>query len=424
MKVLLIGVGGVGESLAAIAKDVDPNSEWLEKMILTDYNIARATEVSKRLGEERFPAEQINAKNLDDIVAMVKKHNVDMIMNAVDPLFNEVIFDAAFEAGVNYMDCAMTLSKAHPEKPYELSHIKLGDYQFNKAKQWEEKGLLAIVGSGVEPGMSDVFARYAEKHLFDEIHELNVRDGDNYQVEGKDIAFGFSIWTTIEECLNPPVIWEKDKGWFTTEPFSEPETFVFPEGIGPVEVVNVEHEEVLLMPRYIDCKRVTFKFGLGEDFIQCLKYLRALNMDRKDMKVKIGDAEITPRDFLGKAAPNPLEIGKIMTGKGCAGTWVTGLKEGMKRSVYLYQVADNQECLEKYGTQSVVAQTAFNPVLMMELMAKGIWKGAGVHGAENFDPDPFVERMSSYGFPAGLMEMDSEYKSKKEAAEVVKPIIA
>ena len=422
MKVLLIGVGGVGESAAAIIKKADPNSEWMEKMILSDYDVAKAQKLSQKLGSDRFPAEKINARNANEIIALAKKYNVDMIMNAVDPTFNETIFDAAYEAGVNYLDCAMTLSKPHPEKPYEKTHIKLGDYQFDKAKQWEQKGLLALVGSGVEPGMADVFAKYAQKHLFDEIEEVGVRDADNYEVEGKTVAFGFSIWTTIEECLNPPVIWEKDKGWYTTEPFSEPEVFVFPDGIGPVEIVNVEHEEVLLVPRYIDCKKVTFKYGLGREFIKFLKDLESVNMDSKDIKVKVGDSEITPRDFLAKTAPDPLEIGKIMKGKGCAGTWVKGKKDGMERSIYLYQVADNQECLEKYGTQAVVAQTAFNPAIMMELIAKGIWKDAGVHGPENFDPDPFVERMSKYGFPGGLMEMDSEYKSKMEAEELMKTV--
>src|SRR5918993_905155 len=113
------------------------------------------------------------------------------------------------------------------------------------------------------PGLADVFARYAADHLFDRIDEIGVRDGANLEVEGYDFAPTFSIWTTIEECLNPPVIWEQERGWFTTAPFSEPETFDFPEGIGPVECVNVEHEEVVLVPRWIDCKRATFKYGLG-----------------------------------------------------------------------------------------------------------------------------------------------------------------
>ena len=158
------------------------------------------------------------------------------------------------------------------------------------ADQWDDAGQLALVGIGVEPGLSDIFARYAADHLFSEIDEVGIRDGANLSVEGYDFAPTFSIWTTIEECLNPPVIWEKDRGWFTTPPFSEPETFDFPEGIGPVECVNVEHEEVLLVPRWVDAKRVTFKYGLGDEFIGVLKALHMLGLDRVE-KVKVGDVE-------------------------------------------------------------------------------------------------------------------------------------
>ena len=181
------------------------------------------------------------------------------------------IFDACFEAGVTYLDMAMTLSEPHPTSPFEQTGVKLGDYQFERAQAWAEKGLLALVGIGIEPGAADVFARYAADELFSEIDEVGIRDGANLVVEGYDFAPTFSIWTTIEECLNPPVIWESERGWFTTAPFSEPEVFDFPEGIGPVECVNVEHEEVLLVPRWVDCKRVTFKYGLGDEFIGVLE---------------------------------------------------------------------------------------------------------------------------------------------------------
>ncbi len=159
--------------------------------------------------------------------------------------------------------------------------MKLGDEQFAVADQWESAGRLALVGIGVEPGLSDVLARYAADHLFSEIDELGVRDGANLTVEGYDFAPSFSIWTTIEECLNPPVVWE-DGAWHTTAPFCEPEVFDFPEGIGPVECVNVEHEEVLLMPRWLDTKRATFKYGLGNEFIEVLKTLHKLGLDRTD----------------------------------------------------------------------------------------------------------------------------------------------
>ena len=425
MKVLLVGSGGVGEAIALIAQKRDPDAQWLKQIVLTDYSLSRAQEVSENLSDgDRFPAEQADAGDPDSIKRLVSKYKPDLIMNGCDPRFNNTLFDAAYETGCNYMDMAMSLSEPHPDYPHEKCHVKLGDYQLNRHAQWKEKGLLAVVGSGVEPGMSDVFARYAEKHFFDQLEEIGIRDGNNFEIDGYDIAFGFSIWTTIEECLNPPIIWEKQKGWFTTEPFSEPEIFTLPDGIGDVEMVNVEHEEVLLIPRYVDkgLKRVTFKFGLGDDFVQALKYLQALNLDSKHIEVVVGGNTITPRDFLAKVAPDPAKIGHLMTGKTCAGTWIKGLKNGMDRQIYLYQVADNHECMEKIGSQAVVAQTAFNPVIMMELIAKSVWNASGVLGPEAFDPDPFVALMEEYGFPGGLMEMDSGYKRNLEHQELIYPL--
>jgi len=401
MKVLLVGVGGVGEAIAAIAK---PRS-WVEQIVLADYKLERAQEVQKKLGDDqRFPVEFIDASQQESIEALAKKYDVDIIMNAVDPVFNKQIFDAAYNAGVTYMDMAMTLSEPHPDDPFNKPGIKLGDYQFEKAKDWEVKGLLALVGFGVEPGMADVFARYAQDHLFDEIDEIGVRDGANITIDGYEFAPNFSIWTTIEECLNPPVIWEREKGWFTTEPFSEHETFEFPEGIGPIDVVNVEHEEVLLVPRWVDAKRVTFKYGLGDQFIGVLKTLHMLGLDNKE-KINVKGGQVAPRDVVAACLPDPAHLGEKMHGKTCAGTWVKGWKDGSPREVYLYQVADNQECMEKWGCQAVVAQTAFSAVIAMDLLKHGQWKGTGVLGPEAFEPEPFMDKMADYGFPYGMREM-------------------
>jgi saccharopine dehydrogenase (NAD+, L-lysine-forming) len=257
---------------------------------------------------------------------------------------------------------------------------------------------------GVEPGMADVFAAYANKHLFDRIDEIGVRDGANLTVEGYDFAPNFSIWTTIEECLNPPVVWERDRGWFTTSTFSEPETFEFPEGIGPIECVNVEHEEVLLIPRWIDVGRVTFKYGLGDEFIDVLKVIELLGLDSTE-KIEVKGVRVAPRDVVAAALPDPAHLGDRMHGKTCAGTWVRGEKDGKPREVYLYQVADNQECMRRYGVQAVVWQTAVNPVIAMELLHDGTWKGAGVLGPEAFDPDPFLAKMQEFDFPMGRREM-------------------
>jgi saccharopine dehydrogenase-like NADP-dependent oxidoreductase len=300
---------------------------------------------------------------------------------------------------------AMSLSKAHPEKPFELSGLKLGDEQFEKAKEWKDKGLLAMVGLGVEPGLSDIFARYAQDHLFSEIDEIGVRDGANLTVEGYRYAPSFSIWTTIEECLNPPVIWEKGKGWFTTPPFSEPEIFTFPEGIGPVECVNVEHEEVLLIPRAVDCKRVTFKYGIGSDFINMLEVLHGIGLD-STKPVKVGGVEVSPRDVVAACLPDPAGLGDIMKGKTSAGIWVTGKgKDGKPREVYIYHVVDNEECMARDGSQAVVWQTAINPVVALELVANGVWSGTGIMEPEAFDPVPFLDLLKGdYESPWGIEE--------------------
>ncbi|HXX61787.1 MAG TPA: saccharopine dehydrogenase C-terminal domain-containing protein [Candidatus Sulfotelmatobacter sp.] len=401
MRILLVGVGGVGEALAVIAQD----RPWLETMVLADINPDRVREVRSRLRVPgKFEVERVDASDRGQIVELARRHRVDMIVNAVEPLFNEAIFDAAYEAGCHYLDMAMTLSAPHPSDPFHATGVKLGDYQFERSAAWQAKGLLALVGMGVEPGMADVFARYAQKHLFDRIEEIGVRDGSNLEVRGYEFAPNFSIWTTIEECLNPPVIWEKDRGWYTTEPFSEPELFDFPEGIGPQECVNVEHEEVLLVPRWVDCRRVTFKYGLGADFIRILKTIKLLGLDRKD-RIRVGDVMVAPRDVVAACLPDPAHLGDRMVGKTCAGTWVTGVKDGAHREVYLYQVADNETCMRQYGVQAVVWQTAVNPVIALELIERGTWHGTGVLGPEAFDPDPFVELMPVYDFPFHVREL-------------------
>jgi saccharopine dehydrogenase-like NADP-dependent oxidoreductase len=299
---------------------------------------------------------------------------------------------------------AMTLSRPHPTAPYSETGTLLGERQFDEAEAWERAGQLALVGMGVEPGLSDVFARYAAHHLFSHVDEVGVRDGADLRVEGHDFAPTFSIWTTIEECLNPPLVWERARGWYTTEPFSEPELFTFPEGIGEIECVNVEHEEVVLIPRWVDCERVTFKYGLGQEFIDVLKTLHKLGLDATE-PVRVRGVEVAPRDLVAAALPDPATLGDRMTGRTCAGTYVTGTGvDGRPRRTYLYHVADNATTMREYGAQAVVWQTALNPVVALELLASGRWSGAGVLGPEAFDAVPFLELLADYGAPHGIEE--------------------
>ena len=404
MRILLVGAGGVGDAIAKIAA----GRSFFEQMVVSDYDISRAERtiawIESRHGPQngRFIAAQIDASDPDAVAAAAVEHGSTHVMNAVEPKFVPTIFTGALAAGADYLDMAMSLSEPHPSNPHEETGIKLGDDQFAQAADWETAGRLALVGMGVEPGLSDVFARFAADHLFSEIDELGTRDGANLVVRdetGAEVfAPSFSIWTTIEECLNPPVVWERDRGWFTTAPFSEPEVFVFPEGIGAVECVNVEHEEVLLMPRWVNARRVTFKYGLGDDFIAILKTLNQLGLDSTApvrVRSESGPVLVSPRDVVAAALPDPATIGPRMTGKTCAGLWVTGTGvDGSPREVYLYHVSDNEWTMAEYGTQCVVWQTALNPVIALELLSTGVWAGVGVLGPEAFDAAPFLDLMS------------------------------
>ena len=423
LRVLMIGAGGVGDAAARIAVERDFFDAW----VVADYDIERAERtvaaaLERRPGDERFTARQVDASSAADVTALAREIGATHVFNAVDPRFVMPIFTGALAADAGYLDMAMSLSSRHPESPYEKVGVKLGDDQLAMAGKWEAAGRLALVGIGVEPGLSDVFARYAADELFDHIDELGTRDGANLVIRDDDgnevFAPGFSMWTIIEECLNPPVVWEKSRadgdveaGFFTLPPFSEPEVFDFPDGIGPVECVHVEHEEVLLMPRWIDADRVTFKYGLGEEMISILRTLHTLGLD-STTPVRVKGVEVSPRDVVAACMPDPSTIGPRMEGKTCAGVWVTGTgKDGQPRATYLYHVVDNADSMRDYGAQCVVWQTAVNPVVALELIADGTWSGAGVLGPEALAPKPFLDLLATpkpegYGSPWGIEDRE------------------
>ncbi len=397
MRVLLVGAGGVGTAFARIAA-----RRGFADLVIADYDLGRAQRAAA--ASDRYQAVRVDAADTAAVAGLLTAHRADVLMNATDPRFVLPLFRAALAAGTHYLDMAMSLSAPHLDAPYQQTGVKLGDEQFALAADWERAGKLALVGIGVEPGLSDVFARHAADTMFGRIDEIGVRDGANLVVEGYDFAPTFSIWTTIEECLNPPVIWEADRGWYTTAPFSEPEVFTFPAGIGPVECVNVEHEEVLLIPRWIEARRVTFKYGLGAEFIDVLKTLHKLGLDATT-PVRVGESQVSPRDVVAACLPDPAELGTQMTGLTCAGTWVRGTgTDGSAREVYLYHVVDNAWSMSEYGSQAVVWQTAVNPVVALELIDSGAWSGAGVLGPEALPAGPFLDLLTDYGSPWAVEE--------------------
>jgi saccharopine dehydrogenase-like NADP-dependent oxidoreductase len=398
MRILLVGAGGVGSAAAAIAVRRD----FYETIVVADRDLDRARRAVDR-ADQRFQAVPVDASSTGDITRLCREYRITHVLNAVDPRFVLPVFAGAFAAGADYLDMAMSLSRPNPTQPYRRCGVKLGDDQFAAAQQWTDAGRLALLGMGVEPGLSDVFARYAADELFATIDEIGVRDGADLNVAGYEFAPSFSIWTTIEECLNPPVVYEADRGWYTTEPFSQPEVFTFPAGIGPVECVNVEHEEVLLIPRWVKAGRVTFKYGLGAEFIEVLRTLHKLGLDSTSPVRLPGGVTVSPRDVVAACLPDPATLGDRMRGRTCAGTWVRGTgRDGCEREVYLYHVVDNAWSMAEYGHQAVVWQTAINPVIALELLATGAWSGTGVLGPEAFAPLPFLDLLVTYGSPWGL----------------------
>jgi saccharopine dehydrogenase-like NADP-dependent oxidoreductase len=402
MKVLLVGVGTVGEAVARLSA----GRPWLEQLVLADHDLDRAQRIGAELGDSStHPAVQIDASDAGAVEALARQYGVDLVMNAVDPRFVMPVFHGALGAGAHYLDTAVSVSDPHPTEPYSKPGRLLGADQFALDAAWRERGRLALLGMGISPGLVQVFAAHAAKHHFDEIHDINIRAGGDLRIEGVPFATVFSIWTTIEECLNPAVVWEKERGYFTLPPFSEPERFIFPEGVGPVECVHVEHEDVVMIPRVLNARRVTFKYALGEEFIGALKVLHAIGLDRTD-PIEVDGQLVVPRNLVAALVPDPAELGDNMTGRAIVGAHITGLKDGKPREIFSYQMCDAQDIMTRYGLQPVGFQAGFNPVVAMELLAEGIWQGSGVQSAESFDPDPYLAILDRDGIHHATIDIE------------------
>ena len=421
MKLLLVGAGAVGESILLVLQDRDPGGKWLKKVIVADYDFERAKEVVEDMeGDKRFIPVEVDARNKDDIVALIKEHKCDFVMDAASPLVSNNIFDAAYEAGVNYGNMG-TLSIPKDEPKYGLGIEKsykepMTKYNFDRHENWEQKGIMACICLGMDPGVVNVFAKFAALYLFDELHEVHVKDGGNLTVPnaGEDgIVFGFNVWTVLDEVMNPNVEWDKEKGGFIVErPFAGEETFEMPAGVGVNTLVKVEHEETVTMPRYLEqfgLKKCSFKIALDDNLVKALKVIHALGL-RSLHPINVGGVDVVPRDVVAAAAPQPKDLGEEMLGKMCVGVHCKGIREGKTREVFIYQPFDNQLSMQDWEMQAVVVQTGFGAAIGLELIAKGIWKDAGVFSPEYFDPIPFLEIMDDAGFEYGIVEMESEYK--------------
>ena len=415
MRMMLVGAGAVGESMLKILKWRDPKGEWLSYVLVGDYDLSRAEAVAGLLADDRFSAVQINATDKEQMKSLIREHKIDFVMDAAPPFASNYIFDAAYEAGANYANMG-TWSVPMEEPAYGLgienSYTEpMTKYNFDRHEQWKEKGQMAVICLGIDPGVVNVFAKYAATHLFDVMTEAHVKDGGNLSVPGADpdaIQFGFNVWTVLDEVMNPNVEYDQEKGGLIVEKaFAGQETFQMPDGVGENTLVKVEHEEVVTFARYLAqycLKKATFKISLDDNLITALKVIDHLGL-RSLKPVQVGNVKVVPRDVVAACAPQPKDIGTEMIGEMLVGVHCIGEKDGVRKEYFLYQNFDNQASMEQWGSQAVVAQTGFGAALAIELIGRGIWKDTGVFSPEYFDPEPYLKLMDETGYEWHVMEL-------------------
>ena len=416
MRMMLVGSGAVGESILRILQSRENHREWLEFVLVADYNLGRAKEVIENLkNKENYKAVKVDAKNKDEMIELIKEYNIDFVMDAAVPFVSNQIFDASYEGGANYG--SMGTWSVPMDNPkfgigIENSYTEpMTKYNFDRHENWKNKNQMACICMGIDPGVVNVFAKYAAEYEFDELHEVHVKDGGNLEIPGSkegDITFGFNVWTILDEVMNPNVEYNKDKGGFIVEDaFCGEETFIMPEGMGENILIKVEHEEVVTMQRYLSkygLKKATFKIALDPALINALKVIDSLGL-RSIHLVNVGGVKVVPRDVVAACAPQPKDIGDEMTGMMLVGVHCIGIKDGKKKEIFIYQPFENQQSIKDWGMQAVVAQTGFGAALAIELIAKEIWKGEGVFSPEYFNPIPYLDLMKETGFRYEIINM-------------------
>ncbi|MGM9533324.1 saccharopine dehydrogenase family protein [Intestinibacter sp.] len=409
MRMMLVGAGAVGESILKIIQSRQDYKSWLEFVLVADYDLDRAEEVISHLRDkDDLKAVKVDARNEKDIVELIETYDIDFVMDAAAPFVSNNIFDAAYEAGANYG--SMGTWSVPMENPklglgIENSYVEpMTKYNFDRHDKWRDRDQMACICMGIDPGVVNVFAKYAAEYEFDELQEVHVKDGGNLSIPGAkegEITFGFNVWTVLDEVMNPNVEYNADKGGFIVEDaFAGEETFDMPDGVGKNVLVKVEHEEVVTMQRYLSkygLKKATFKISLDPALINALKVIDSLGL-RSLHPVDVGGVKVVPRDVVAAVAPQPKDIGDEMKGEMLVGVHCIGVKDGQKKEIFMYQPFDNQQSMKDWHMQAVVAQTGFGAALSIELIGKEIWKDSGVFSPEYFDPMPYLDLMKETGF--------------------------
>lgn len=429
MKLILIGCGAVGEVVGKILLERSSHMNWLDKVVFADYDIHKAQKLEKLFDASNVQAKaiELDASDKRAIMKAIEDNDIDTVFDGTVPYLANTVFDAAYDTGCHLLNMGTwSLPKgdiSSPTDAYATYSEFMTSHNFQNHDKWKEKNLTGIICVGIDPGVVNVFAKFAAEHYFDTLKEIHVKDGCSIQhKDGQEgVVFGFNVWTVLDECLNPSVTWDKTTGFTAHPAFAGEEQFQFPDGVGLQKLYQIEHEEVVCMPKFLEpygLEKCTYKIALDDNLVEALKVMNALGM-RSLEPVKYKGQSVRPRDIVAAILPQPDSLNTDYEGKMCVGIHCVGIKNGLEREIFMYQSYDQQDAIDRFNSQAVVAQTALGASIAIELLATGAWKKPGVYSPEAFDPIPYMKAMQSFDFSYGLVELDSKYSAQinKEAMD-------
>ena len=389
--VLIIGAGGVG---GVVTHKCVLNKTTFTKIILASRRLESCEKIQKQLPDGAIEIAQVDADNTDETAALIEKVGADIVINVALPYQDLTIMDACLKTKVDYLD---TANYEHPDEAkfeYKL--------QWARDKQFKEANIMALLGSGFDPGVTNVFCAYAQKHYFDEIHTIDILDcnaGDH----GYAFATNFNPEINLREVSANGRYWEEGK-WIETKPMEIKMVWDYPE-VGPKDSYLLYHEEMESLVNHIKgLKRIRFFMTFGESYLMHMNALQNVGMLGIE-PVEHKGQQIVPIEFLKTLLPDPASLGPRTKGKTNIGIVAEGIKDGMKKKIYIYQVSDHEKCYAEVMSQAVSYTTGVPAMIGAKLMLEGKWQAKGVYNMEEFDPDPFMEELNKQGLPWQIKEL-------------------
>lgn len=384
-RVLIIGAGGVGQVVAHKCAQVP---EVFSEIWLASRTEEKCRRIAAQISRPIHTA-QVDADDVSQTVALIRRVQPALVINVALPYQDLAIMDACLETGVHYLDTA------NYEPPEEAKF----EYKWQWAYQerFREKGLMALLGSGFDPGVTNVFTAWLQKHEFDTIDELDIIDA-NAGNHGQPFATNFNPEINIREVTARGRYWENG-AWQETDPLTVKQSFDFPEGIGPMNIYLMYHEELESLVKHIPgIKRARFWMTFSENYLNHLKVLQNVGMTRID-PVMYNGQEVIPLQFLKAVLPDPSSLGPLTKGRTCIGCLARGTKDGKPKIAYVYNICDHEACFREVQSQAISYTTGVPAMIGAKMMLTGKWSGQGVFNMEQLDPDPFMEALNEHGLP-------------------------